>query len=92
MAASRGRWPNYAACWGCPDVGRAATHGPAYLVPQPTPLVEGSEMRKAPEPTKVQGLSQSLDQRANFIKPAYFLGADNPRRLQRIFMTGRGLA
>ncbi len=41
-------------------------------------------MRKAPEPTKVQGAFQNQDQQRDSIKPARFLGTDNPRHLRAI--------
>ena len=41
-------------------------------------------MRKAPEPTKVQGAFQNHQQQGDSIKPAYFLGTDNPRHLRAI--------
>ena len=41
-------------------------------------------MRKAPEPTKEQGAFQSHEQQRDFIKPARFLGTDNPRHLRAL--------
>ena len=41
-------------------------------------------MRKAPEPTKEQGAFQSHQQQGDSIKPAYFLGTDNPRHLRAL--------
>ena len=41
-------------------------------------------MRKAPEPTKVQGLSQNHEQQRDSIKPARFLGTANPRHLRAL--------
>ena len=41
-------------------------------------------MRKAPEPTKVQGLSQNHEQQRDSIKPTRFLGTANPRHLRAL--------
>ena len=41
-------------------------------------------MRKAPAPTKTQGAFQDFQQQSDSIKPARFLGTDNPRHLRAI--------
>jgi hypothetical protein len=46
--------------------------------------LEGYKMKKAPVPTKIQGAFQDHTRQADSIKPAYFLGTDNPRHLRAI--------
>lgn len=76
MAALRGLCPNFAACWGCLDVGRAATPGTANLVLQPAPLVEGFEMSRrntpkgeTPTPSTASGVS---GEQLSFLPPPPF--------------------
>lgn len=41
-------------------------------------------MKKPPAPTKTQGVFQNHTQQSDSIKPAYFLGTNNPRHLRAI--------
>ncbi len=41
-------------------------------------------MRKTPAPAKAQGVFQNHTEQIDSIKPAYFLGTDNPRHLRAI--------
>ncbi len=65
-------------------MGRAATPSTANLVRDTFPLVEGFKMRKAPEPTKVQGAFQNHNQQRDSTRPIRFSGTDNPRHLRAI--------
>lgn len=66
-------------------MGRRSTLRTAYLVRFAFIVeMEGREMRKAPEPTKVQSAFQNHQQHSDSIKHARFLGTDNPRHLRAL--------